>query len=152
MNKEYKAKVKTQYPKMLEEAIKSAQIFDDTSEKLHSIKFPPARTNVSTQTFKFNNNANKQKEVCGRTNDTKKQKVCKGKLTSKEMARARRERLCFGCLGKHEQKDCPLKSVNESNKGGGVEKAMHCVQILALTECPKYSVVDVNHNSCKHDC
>ena len=91
MNNEYKAKVKTQYPKTLEEAIKSAQIFDDTLEKLHAIKFPPARTNVSTPTSKFNNNANKRKEVGGGTNDTKKQKVCKGKLTSKVMARSQCE-------------------------------------------------------------
>ena len=88
LNKEYKAKVKTQYPKTLEEAIKSAQIFDDTLEKSHAAKFPLAKTNVSTPTSKFNNNANKQKEVGGGTSDTKKQKVRKGKLTSEEMARA----------------------------------------------------------------
>ena len=88
MNNKYKAKVKTHYPQMLEEAIKSAQIFDDTLEKSHATKFPPARTNVSMPTSKFNNNANKQKEVGGGTNDTKKQKVCKGKLMSKYMARA----------------------------------------------------------------
>ena len=152
LNNKYKAKIKTQYPKTLEEAIKSAQIFDDTLEKSHIAKFPSARTNVSTPTSKFNNNANKRKEVGGGTNDTKKQKVRKGKLTSEEMARAWCERLCFGCLGKHEQKDCPLKSVNESDKGGGAKKAMHCVQILALTECPKYLAVEVNHNLCEHDC
>ena len=33
LNNEYNAKVKTQYPKTLEEAIKSAQIFDDISDK-----------------------------------------------------------------------------------------------------------------------
>ena len=137
---------------MLEEAIKSAQIFDDTLEKSHAAKFPPARTSMPTPTSKFINNVNKRKEVGGGTNDTKKQKVCKGKLTSKEMARAQRERLCFDCLGKHDQKDCPLKSVNESDKGGGVEKAMHCVQILPLTECSKYLAVEVNPNFCKHDC
>ena len=85
LNNEYKAKVKTQYPKTLEEAIKCAQIFDDTLEKSHAAKFPPTRTNVSMPTFKFNNNANKRKEVGGGTNDTKKQKVRKGKLTSEEM-------------------------------------------------------------------
>ena len=68
------------------------------------------------------------------------------------MARARRERLCVGCLGKHERKDCPWKLVNESDKGSGVEKAMYCVQVLALTECPKYLAVEVNHNLCEHDC
>ena len=120
----------------MEEAIKRAQIFDDTLEKSHAAKFPPARTNVSTPNSKFNNNANKWKEVGGETNDTKKQKVCKGKLMSEEMARASCERLCFGCLGKHERKDCPLKSVNESDKGGGAEKAMHCVQVLVLDLVP----------------
>ena len=88
MKNKYKAKVKTQYPKTLEEAIKSAQIFDDTLEKSHAVKFPPARIIVSTTTSRFNNNVNKWKEVGGGTNDTKKQKVRKGKLTSKEMARA----------------------------------------------------------------
>ena len=33
LNDEYKAKVKTQYPKTLEDAIKSAQIFDDNFDK-----------------------------------------------------------------------------------------------------------------------
>ena len=93
LNNEYKAKVKTRYPKILEEAIKSAQIFDDTLKKSHIAKFLPARTNVSTPTSKFNNNANKWKEVGGGTNDTKKQKVRKGKLTSKEMVRTRQEQL-----------------------------------------------------------
>ena len=88
LNNEYKAKVKTQYPKTLKEVIKSAQIFDDTLEKLHSAKFPPTRTNVSTPSSKFNNNVNKRKEVGGGTNYTKKQKVCKGKLTREEMAQA----------------------------------------------------------------
>ena len=87
LNNEYKAEVKTQYPKTLDEAIKSAQIFDDTLDTSHATKFPPARTNVSTPTSKFNNNANKRKKVGGGTNDTKKQKARKGKLTSEEMAR-----------------------------------------------------------------
>ena len=88
LNNEYKAKVKTQYPKTLEEAIKSAQIFDDTLEKSHATQFPSARTNVSMPTSKFNNNTNKRKEVGEETNYTKKQKVRKGKLTSEEMVRA----------------------------------------------------------------
>jgi len=37
LDKEYKSKVKTQYPKTLEEAIKSAQIFDDIFEKKSTI-------------------------------------------------------------------------------------------------------------------
>ena len=88
LNNKYKVKIKTQYPKMLEEAIKSAQIFDDTLEKSHAARFPSARTNVTTPTSKFNNNANKRKKLGEGTNDTKKQKVCKGKLTSEDMARA----------------------------------------------------------------
>ena len=136
----------------MEEAIKSAQIFDDTLEKPHSNKNPPARTNVSTPNPKFNNNGHKRKDVGGSSGDPKKQKVRKGKLTSEELARARREKLCFRCLGKHEQKDCPLKLGNESDKGGGAEKAMHCVQVLALPECPKFLAVEVSHNSCEHDC
>ena len=33
LHKDYQAKVRTQYPKNLEEAIKSAQIFDDSMDK-----------------------------------------------------------------------------------------------------------------------
>ena len=45
-----------------------------------------------------------------------------------------------------------LELANESDKGSGAEKAMHCVQILALIECPKYLAMEVNHNLCKHNC
>ena len=34
----------------------------------------------------------------------------------------------------------------------GAENTMHGVQILAFTECPKYLAVEVNHNSCEHNC
>ncbi|MCO5575776.1 hypothetical protein L7F22_029581 [Adiantum nelumboides] len=38
LNDEYKTKVKTQYPKTLEDAIKSAQIFDDSLDKASKLK------------------------------------------------------------------------------------------------------------------
>ena len=56
---------------MLEVAIESAQIFDDTFEKNHSpAKAGPTRTNVTSTSMKFVLGNNKCKDVGGRSKDT----------------------------------------------------------------------------------
>ena len=52
LNDEYKTKVKTQYPKTLEDAIKSAHIFDDSLDKASSV---PAwgKSASNVHAFKF---------------------------------------------------------------------------------------------------
>ena len=101
LNNEYKAKVKTQYPKTLEEAIKSAQIFDDTFDKtqVYSKSGSSMRTNVSSATPKAVTNNHKRKDGGSSGKEfPNKLKQRKGKLTQDELARARREKLCFNCL------------------------------------------------------
>ena len=81
----------------------------------------------------------------------KKLKGVEGPLTSDELARARKQKLCFQCLGSHERKYCPqLKSNKLKNKNK--EKSMHLVRLLPLEDCSKYSTVHVCHQSVEHEC
>ena len=51
MNKDYKDKVKSQYPKTLEQAIKDAQVYDDNTDKT-SHAHAQEKNNASTNTNK----------------------------------------------------------------------------------------------------
>ena len=92
LKKDYKAKVKSQYPKTLEKAIRNAQVYDDNTDK------PPhahaqGKNNAS-------NNANKKHKppyAQGQKGDNnKKSKGAKGLLSSdNKLAKAQKERLCF---------------------------------------------------------
>ncbi|NHV87573.1 hypothetical protein, partial [Escherichia coli] len=86
----YKAKVKTQYPKTLEDAIKSAQIFYDTHDK----SFDRSMYKSAFQSSTFKNGKRKNHVVVSNEDSTKKAKVAKGPLSSNELARARRESGC----------------------------------------------------------
>ena len=59
LTKEYKQKVKTQYPKTLEEAIKSAQIFDDTVEKKQHFKKASGSHGDNSKSSSFHNGKRK---------------------------------------------------------------------------------------------
>ena len=151
LNDDYKTKVKTQYPKTLEEAIKAAQIYDDSADKLNK----PTIWGKSSSSNTFSNNV-KRKNGGSSKEDTNKgngknPKGAGGPLTSDKLARARKERLCFQCLGSHERKDCPKLKSNEL-KNKNKEKSMHMVQLLSLGDCPKYSTVQVCHQSVEHEC
>ena len=65
---------------------------------------------------------NKRKEGSD-SRDTPFKKPKKVKLSSDELARARRDNLCFLCLGNHERKHCPQKKGYEPEEGGkGTDK------------------------------
>ena len=117
LHRDYKAKVKTQYPKTLEDAIKDAQIYDDTNEKtIHT--FAQEKTNVHK----------KRKAPFAprhKGDSAKKSPKTKGPLSSDELARARKERLCFLCMGNHQRKDCPRALNDKQDKGK--EKVVHTV-------------------------
>ena len=83
---------------------------------------------------------------------SKKPKGFRGPLSSDELARARRDKLCFQCLGSHERKDCPQLKDNTADKNKGKEKALHTVQLLPLEACSKYVAVEISHQAIEHDC
>ena len=144
LHADYKAKVKTQYPKTLEAAIQDAQVFDDTSEK-HPHAFAQNKTNVSQNKRKHNGTSHDQKD------QHKKPKGAKGNLSSDELARARKEGLCYTCMGKHLWKDCP-RAHKDKDKEKGKEKAVHTVQLLSLVNCPKFLAVEYSHEAPHHEC
>ena len=117
--------MKSQYPKTLEQAIKNAQVYDDNTDKPPHVE---AKNNGS-------NNANKKRKppyVQGHKGNTnKKSKGTKGPLSSNKLAWARKERLCFICLGNHQRKDFP-----RAQKDKGKEKAVQTMQLLTLAQCP----------------
>ena len=124
--------------------IQSAQIFDDTLD-------PSSKASAQRKSNALNNGGkhkfnNFSKETPNDKQDhAKKAKGAREPLSSDELARARREKLCFHCLGSHERRHCPLLKGNKPNKAKGKEKAMHMVQVLPLDACPKYSVVQANY-------
>ena len=143
LDKEYQAKVKTQYPKTLEAAIQSALIFDDAMDK-HGLDKSNKSNNLQSNTFKrkFANNS---------VESAKKAKGSSGPLSSQEYERAKKEKLCYVCLSKdHEKKNCP--QLPQKNKNKGKEKAAHMVQKLPLDASPKYSAVEVSHTAELHEC
>ena len=148
LDNEYKAKVKTQYPKTLEETIKSAQIFDDMLDK-KALALSHNKTSASSfSSFKNKRkNANLSKEA-----HSKKPKGAKGLLTSNKLDKARKENLCFDCLGQHARKDCPQLCSNDPVTNKGKEKAVHTVQLLPLETSTKYLVVQVSHQTEMYDC
>ncbi len=90
LDKEYRTKVKTQNPQTLEAAIKSAQIFDDLSEKRSAAK---STWGSKTSPISFKNGKRKASAPAGESVPTTKQS--KGHLTAEEFARAKKEKLCF---------------------------------------------------------
>ena len=92
-------------------------------------------------------NANFSKEA-----HSKKPKGAKGPLTSDKLARARKENLCFNCLGQHARKDCSQLCSNDPVTNKGKEKAVHTVQLFPLETSTKYSVVQVSHQTEVHEC
>ena len=77
LNKDYKAKVKSQYPRTLEEVIRDAQVYDDNTNKPTHV-FAQAKNNVSHNA----NNKRKTPYAQGHKGDTnKKSKGNKGPLS-----------------------------------------------------------------------
>ena len=85
LNDEYKAKVKTQYPKTLEDAIKSAQIFDDNFDK------PFIKSTPQISPFK---NGKRKHEMVPKEDPSKKPKGAKGPLSSETSLRERAVTSC----------------------------------------------------------
>ena len=100
LDKEYQAKVKTQYPKILEAAIQSALIFYNAIDK-HGL-------DKSTKSNNLQSNTSKRKFANNSIESPKKAKGSSGLLFLQEYERAKKEKLCYVCLSKdHEKKDCP---------------------------------------------
>ena len=143
MNKDYKARLKSQYPKTLEQAIKDAHVYDDNTDK-------PSHAHAQGKNNASNNTNKKRKSpyAQGHNGDNnKKSKGTKGLLSSSKLAGARKEGLCFICLGSHQHKDCPRKQ-----KDKGKEKAVHTVQLLTLAKCPVYLAIEYSHEAPPHEC
>ena len=121
LNDEYKTKVKTEYPKTLEDAIKSAQIFYDSLDKASSV---PAWGKSASHVHAFKTGKRKI-DTNSKEDVSKKPKGFRGPLSSDELARARRDKLCFQCLGSHERKDCPQLKDNTADKNKGKEGFAH---------------------------
>ena len=68
-------------------------------------------------------------------------------MSSNKLARARKEGLCFICLGSHQRKDCPRKQ-----KDKGKEKSMHTMQLLTLAKRPHCLTIEYSHEAPSHDC
>ena len=78
LNKDYKAKVKSQYPKTLEQAIKDAHVYDDNTDKPSHVH-AQGKNNASNNT----NKKHKPPYAQGHTGDNnKKSKGTKGLLSS----------------------------------------------------------------------
>ena len=108
----------TQYPKTLEEAIKSAQIFDDSMDKKGFGK-------ISWEDKSQNSYAkgSKRKFSQSLVDSSQKPKGGCGPLTHEDFERAKNE-------GTHEKKDCPQLRHKDAKKGKGKEKALHMVQVM----------------------
>ena len=63
--KEYKKKIQTQYPKTLEEATKSAQMFEDTVEKKHHFKKVSGSHEDNSNSSSFYNGKRKNRKLGG---------------------------------------------------------------------------------------
>ena len=101
----------------------------------------------------FSSFKNKRKNApSSKEEQSKKPKGAKGPLTSDELARARKENLCFNCLGQHARKDCPQLCSYDSVMNKVKEKAVHMVQLLPLEASTKYSAVQVSHQTTMHEC
>ena len=148
LNNEYKTKVKTQYPKTLEDAIKSAQIFYDSLDKSSSV---PAWGKSASHGYAFKSRKRKI-DTNSKEDVSKNPKGFRGPLSSDEFAPARRDKLCFQCLGSHERKDCPQLKDNTADKNKGKEKALHTVKLLPLEAFSKYVTVEVSHQALEHEC
>lgn len=147
LNDEYKTKVKTQYPKTLEDARKSAHIFYDSFDK------PSATHAWGKNGSQTNKNGKRRIDHSSKEDASKENNMMpKGPLSSDELARVSRDKVCFQCLGSHERKDCPQFKGNVPDKNKGKEKVMHMVQLLLLEDCSKYSVVQVCHQAIEHEC
>ena len=143
LDTKYHAKVKTQYPKTLEAAIQSALIFDDTMDKRGMHK--------STKFNSLQSNAHKRKFASNSAETPKKSKGSSGLLSPQEYERAKKEKLCYHCLGSdHEKRICP--QLPRKNKNKNKEKVAHMVQKLPLEASPKYSAVEVSHTAEMHEC
>ena len=106
LNPDIQRNVESKDPKTLEEAIKQAHIYADPSDEHDTDK--TQHSSYHTQPF---HNSFKRKTLHGTTTDTqestKKSKSSRGPLSPEEFERAKREHLCFLCLGTHPKKDCP---------------------------------------------
>ena len=125
LHKDYQAKVRTQYPKTLEEAIKSAQIFDDSMDKKGF-----GKTSWEDKSQNSYAKGGKRKFSQSPADSPQKHKGGRGPLTREDFERAKNKRLCFHCLGTHEKKDCPQLRHKDAKKGKGKEKALHMVQVM----------------------
>ena len=98
---------------------------------------------------RFHNNNQKK---CKFTNDAhtkgKKSKSTSRPLSKEDYERAKKENLCFVCLGKHNKKDCPQVQKARPSQS----KQMHMVQVLPLELSPRYSSVEVLHVDVQHEC
>ena len=122
LNKDYKAKVKSQYPNNLEQAIRNAQVYDDSNDK-------PLHAHAQGKNDGSNNTNKKRKTsyTQGHKGDTnKKSKGTKVLFSRYELARARKERLCFNFLQNHQRKYCSriLKGIKARRK--------YCTQCIFL--------------------
>ena len=71
---------------------------------------------------------------------------------AEEFACAKKEKLCFQCLSnKHSKQDCPQLQGKDKDKGKGLVKAIHMVQVLPLNASQKYSAVEVSHSTDVHE-
>ena len=137
LHKDYQAKVRTQYPKTLEEAIKSAHIFDDSINKKGF-----GKTSWEDKSHNSYAKGSKRKISQSLVDSSQNPKGGHGPLTREEFERGKNEILHFHCLGTHEKKDCPQLKHKDAEKGKGKEKALYMVQVMD-DECVKCSALTV---------
>ena len=132
----------------LEEAIKQAYVYNDPNERDDDTKASQQNTRPNNS----NDNKTKTQKKCKFNNDThtkgKKPKSTSWPLSKEDYEHAKKENLCFMCLGNHNKKDCPnLKKARPSQS-----KQVHMVQVLPLELSSRYSLVEVLHMDVKHEC
>ena len=137
LNPDIQKNVQIKDPQTLDEAIKQAHAFanpsNDHEHEKTQHKFN--RTHNTTYT-KFSSNK-KHKNNNDISDQAKKNKTSQKVLSEEDFERAKKDNLCFVCMGNHPKRDCPILKKARPNK----DKQVHMVQLLHLESSPKYSKV-----------
>ncbi|KAJ7518724.1 hypothetical protein O6H91_20G005100 [Diphasiastrum complanatum] len=149
---EYQKYIRPLKPKTLETAITLAQTYDD-------IVRPKGKRVVEDTRPESSKHGEKRKIPTSNFSHKKRYR-----LSRSDIERAKREHLCFICLGKgHNKSQCPkvqhkgnTDETPGKNQNGPFrkpeKKQVHTVQVLPLGQSPKVKSVHVSHINEAHTC
>ena len=116
LNPDIQKNVQSKDPQTLDEAIKQAHVFADPSDdhEHEKTKHKFNRTHNTTYT-KFSSNK-KRKNNNDISDQAKKNKTSQKVLSKEDFEHAKKENLCFVCMGNHPKRDCPTLKKAGPNK------------------------------------